>query len=159
VKVCPHCAEELPDEATVCPTCHKNPAEAPAWAAPRPPAGASRLGDVWEPNGVLPSSERVPAPFKPSEAERRPAVPPIVWASLLLWCSWGWIAPVPSGVAGLILMPAGYAVGLIFAIWGEVQASDPLGRRLATLAIILNGMPLVSTIYGMLRLGLAALRG
>jgi hypothetical protein len=62
-------------------------------------------------------------------------------------------------VAGLTLMPAGYIVGLILAIWGEIQASDRLGRTLATLAIILNGMPLVSTLYGVLRLGLAALRG
>lgn len=159
MKVCPHCAEELPDEATVCPTCHKNPADAPGWAAPRAPVGASRLGDVWGPNGVLPTSERVPAPFKPSETDRRPAVPPIVWASLLLGWFWGWIAPVPSGAAGLILMPAGYAVGLIFAIWGEVRASDRLGRTLAMLAIILNGMQLVSTLFGMLSPRLAALRG
>lgn len=159
MKVCPHCAEELPDEATICPTCRKNPAEAPAWAAPRAPVGTSRLGDVWGPNGALPTSERVPAPFKPSQTERRRAVPPIVWGSLILWWSWGWIAPIPSGVAGLILMPAGYVVGLIFAIWGEVQASDRLGRTLATLAIILNGMSLISTLYGMLWPRLAALRG
>jgi hypothetical protein len=66
------------------------------------------------------------------------------------------MAPIPSGVAGLILMPAGYVVGLIFAIWGEVQASDRLGRTLATLAIILNGMSLMWTLYGMLWPRLAA---
>lgn len=122
---------------------------APAWASPRPPqeTGASRLRNVWGPNGVLPTSERVPAPFKPSETVRRRAVPPTVWASLLLWWCWGWMAPVPSGVAGLVLMPAGYLVGLIFAIWGEVQASDRLGRRLGTLAIVLNGMSLAWTLY------------
>jgi hypothetical protein len=36
-------------------------------------------------------------------------------------------------VAGLIV-PAGYVVGLIFGIWGEVKASDRRGRMLATLA-------------------------
>lgn len=134
---------------------------APAWAAeaPRGEAGASRLGDVWGPNGVLPTSERVPGPFKPSETARPGRVPPKVWASLFLgWC-WGWIAPVPSWVGGLILMPAGFVVGLTFAIWGEVQASDRLGRMLATLAIILNGMNLAWTLYGKLWPRLAALRG
>jgi hypothetical protein len=133
---------------------------APAWAAPRPPgeAGSSRLGNVWGPDGVLPISERVPAPFKPSETARRRAVPPKVWASLILWWGWGWVAPVPSGAAGLILMPAGYIVGLILAIWGEVQASDRLGRMLATLAIVLNGVSLASALYGMLWYRLA-LRG
>jgi hypothetical protein len=37
MKVCRHCAEELPDEATVCPECHKDPAVAPAWAVPEAP--------------------------------------------------------------------------------------------------------------------------
>lgn len=37
VKVCPHCAEELPDAAKVCPECHKDPAVAPASAMPEPP--------------------------------------------------------------------------------------------------------------------------
>ena len=158
VKVCPHCAEELPDEATVCPTCHKDPAAAPAWAAPRPPGevGASRLSNVWGANGVLPTSERVPAPlFKAPLPARARAVPPKVWASLILGFCWG-LAPVPSGVAGLILLPAGYIVGLIFAIWGEVQASDRLGRTLATLAIMLNGMSLAWTLYGILWPRLAA---
>jgi hypothetical protein len=62
-------------------------------------------------------------------------------------------------VEGLILMPAGYVVGLIFAIWGEVQASDRRGRMLATLAIILNGMSLAWSLYGMLWARFAALRG
>jgi hypothetical protein len=158
VKMCPHCAEELPDEATVCPTCRKDPAVAPAWAAPRPPreAGSARLGNVWGPNGVLPTSEHVPAPYKTPEPARA-GVPATVWASLILGWGWGWVAPVPSGVAGLIV-PAGYVVGLIFGIWGEVQASDRRGRMLATLAIIVNGFNLAWTLYGILWYRLA-LRG
>jgi len=43
VKVCPHCAEELPDDATVCPECHKNPAEIVASAMPE----ASHEPEAW----------------------------------------------------------------------------------------------------------------
>jgi hypothetical protein len=150
VKVCPHCAEELPDQATVCPACGKDPAKAPAWAAPRPPdeAGPTRLSDVWGPNGVLPTSEPVPAPYEAPEPARA-GVPPKVWASLILAALWGWVAPVPSGVAGLI-GPAGYAVGLVLGIWGEVQASDRRGRMLGALAITVNAIHLAWSLYGML---------
>ena len=134
---------------------------APAWAAPKQPgeAGSSRLGNVWGPNGVLPTFERVPAPHKAPEPARA-GVPAKVWASLILAWGWGWVAPVPSGVAGLIV-PAGYVVGLIFGIWGrgEVQASDRLGRVLATLAIAVNAINLVQTLYGMLGYLLAPLWG
>ena len=73
----------------------------------------------------------------------------MVWASLIWGWGGGWGAPVPSGVAGLIV-PAGYVVGLIFGIWGEVKASDRRGRMLATLAIIVNGFNLAWALYGML---------
>jgi hypothetical protein len=130
---------------------------APVWATrSRPARSSSRLGNVWGPNGVLPTSERVPAPYKAPEPAR--AVPSKVWASLILaWC-WGLVAPVPSGVAGLII-PAGYVVGLILGIWGEVQASDRLGRFLAALAITVNAVNLAWTLYGMLWYRLVPLWG
>jgi zinc-ribbon domain len=69
VKVCPHCAEELPDEATVCPNCHKDPALAPAWNVPRPDeTSRRRLGDVFGPDGVLPTSDQVPSPVERLES-------------------------------------------------------------------------------------------
>ena len=86
VRVCPHCAEELPDEATVCSGCHKDPTVAPAWAAPRSDEPSPRLGDVFGPNRVLPTSDRVPAPYERLEPGRALGeVPSTVWLSLILW--------------------------------------------------------------------------
>ncbi len=90
VKVCPHCAEELPDEATVCSTCHKDPALAPAWNVPRPDeTSLRRLGDVFGPDGVLPTSDQVPAPFKRLEPSGASGIPSKVWTSLILAFGWG----------------------------------------------------------------------
>jgi len=93
VRVCPHCAEELADEATVCPMCHKDPTVAPAWTAPKSPdePGPLRLDDVWGPNGVLPTSDRVPAPYYKPLEHAGAGVPPKVWVSLLLALGWGWL--------------------------------------------------------------------
>jgi hypothetical protein len=78
VKVCPHCAEELPDEATVCPNCYKDPALAPAWNVPRPDeTSVRRLGGVFGPDGVLPTSDQVPSPverLEPPGTHMRPSL-------------------------------------------------------------------------------------
>ena len=81
--------------------------------------------------------------------------------SLIL--AWGWgVIPLTllPWVAGLILRPAGYIVGLIIGIRGrgECRASDRLGQIVAMLAIILNTINLVWTVFGALGYGLA-LRG
>jgi hypothetical protein len=154
VKVCPHCAEELADEATVCPECHLDPAVAPAWAGSKPPGEPSpRLGDVWGPNGVLPPSDRVPAPYQPLEPAGALGIPSKVWVSLFL--AWGWwglpFTLLPLGAAR-ILRPAGYAAGLILGISGrgELRASDRLGRFLAIAAIIANAIFLAWTLVQVL---------
>lgn len=131
---------------------------APAWAVPRRPDEPSpwRLDDVFGPNRALPTSDRVPAPYKPLEPAGALGVPSKVWVSLIL--AWGWgVVPVtllPWG-AGLILGPAGFVVGLIFGIRGrgEVQASDRLGQILAMLAIIFNAINVAWTVVGVLGYG------
>src|SRR5512132_2491097 len=154
VRVCPHCAEELADEATVCPMCHKDPAVAPAWIARKSPdePGPWRLDDVWGPNGVLPTSDRVPAPhYKPLEHAGAGA-PPMVLVSLLLALGWGLVVsltPLPF-VAELILRPAGYVAGLVLGIRGRGEALDRLGRVLAELAIVFNAINLAWAVYGLL---------
>jgi hypothetical protein len=153
VKVCPHCAEELTDEATVCPNCHKDPAVTPAWAVPkRPDEPSPRWSDVFEPNRSPRTSDRVPAPYKRMEPEGALGVPSKVWASLILAFLWGtpasMMAALLPSAAGLLLRPVGYIAGLILGIRGraEVDASDRLGQILAIIAIALNAMNLIWTI-------------
>jgi hypothetical protein len=153
VRVCPHCAEELADEATVCSMCHKDPTVAPAWTAPKSPdePGPLRLDDVWGPNGVLPTSHRVPALYYKPPERAGAGVPPMVRVSLLLALCWGLVVslmPLPW-VAELILRPAGYVAGLVLGIRGRGEALDRLGRILAELAIILNAINLGWTVYGL----------
>jgi hypothetical protein len=134
VKVCPHCAEELQDEATVCPQCHKNPAVRPAWATQgkslnetghwsdwREPAGA------WEPNSVLDPLDDLPGPYEslePHAAKERP-IPWIVWAALV-WTLFG----------------GGIIIGLVLGIVArrQIKASDGRlgGLALANITIALN---------------------
>jgi len=154
VRVCPHCAEELADEATVCPMCHKDPTVAPAWTAPKSPdePGPLRLDEVWGTNGVLPTSDRVPAPYYKPLEHAGAGVPPKVLVSLLLGLGWGLVVslmPLPW-VAELILRPAGYIAGLVLGIRGRGEALDRLGRVLAELAIIFNAINLAWAVYGLL---------
>ena len=162
VRVCPHCAEELADEATVCPMCHKDPTVAPEWTASKSPdePGPLRLDDVWGPNGVLPTSDRVPSPYYKPLEQAGAGVPPKVLVSLLLALGWGLVVSLMplSWVAELILRPAGYVAGLVLGIRGRGEALDRLGRVLAELAIIFNAINLAWTVYGLLLYGVA-LRG
>ena len=165
VKVCPHCAEELPDEATVCSTCHKDPALAPAWNVPRPDeTSLRRLGDVFGPDGVLPTSDQVPAPFKRLEPSGASGLPSKVWTSLILAFGWGFAWGMAAGLTGpalplgarLILQAAGYVAGLILGVKGrsEVEPSDRTGRILGTIAIALNAFHLAWTVVGAIQYGL-----
>ena len=152
MKVCPHCAEELPDDATVCSVCGRDPAAIPAWAERgAPDRSPPRLDDVFEPSGVLPTSDRVPAPHKPLEGPGSLGVPSKVWMSLILAFGWRvvYVALLPL-TWGSFLGPLGYVAGLILGISGkgEVQAYDRLGRIVATVAIIFNAINLASSVLG-----------
>ena len=113
--------------------CHKDPTVAPAWTAPKSPdePGPLRLDDVWGPNGVLPTSDRVPAPYYRPLEHAGAGVPPKVRASLLLALGWGLVVslmPLPW-VAELILRPAGYVAGLVLGIRGRGRGLGPARAR------------------------------
>jgi len=166
VKVCPFCAEELPDEATVCSQCHKDPAAAPAWNVPGRPDETSlrRLGDVFGPDGVLPTSDQVPTPFQRLEPSGASGIPSKVWMSLVLALVWGLALGMMAGLTSpdlawetrLMLQAAGYIAGLILGIWGrtEVLPSDRNGQILGNIAIALNGFRLAWTVIGAIPFGL-----
>jgi hypothetical protein len=161
VKVCPHCAEELPDEATVCPECHKDPAVAPAWAT------TGRADDVppWWSEDRLRSADdpsipnTVPARYRGLEplVAQWFGIPRKVRASLFIGVAWGYAvgllvdaflllaSPYLAGPLFGILLPGGYAVGLILGHLGraEIEESDRVGQILAWGGIGLNGIRLL----------------
>ena len=171
VKVCPHCAEELRDEATVCSTCHKEPALAPAWNVPRRPDETSlrRLGEVFGPDGRLPTSDQVHSPVERLEPPRASRIPLKVWISLILPVVWGFALRMIVGQTSLslplwarfMLPAAGYIAGLILGIWGraEAGASDRREVILGNVAIALNAYRLAwIVLFGAIQYG-AATRG
>jgi hypothetical protein len=168
VKVCPHCAEELPDEATVCSNCRKDPALAPAQKAPERPDEISlrRLGDAFGSDGILPTSEQVPAPFKDPETSWNAGIPSKVWISLALALAWGFASGMMAGLtsptlpweARLILQAAGYVAGVILGIRGRAEAgpSDRTGQLLGKIATMLNAFHLAWIVFGAIQYGLVA---
>jgi hypothetical protein len=132
---------------------------APAWAAPRRPDEPSpRLGDVFGPNRVLPTSDRVPAPYERLEPGRALGeVPSTVWLSLILWLFGGVLGYglfAITGITGPIPAIAVPVIGLILGIVGRGQIKSSNGQLgglvLANIAIALH---LVSLVWLLISIG------
>jgi hypothetical protein len=146
VKVCPHCAEELPDDATVCSECHKDPSALPAWAVAggsHKPGSRPGPDDAREPDG---SPELIDRVERLEDAVRERPIPQVVWVSLALLFS-PMIGSLLPGTIGVILGILGLVAGLVLGIFArsQIQASDGRlgGMVLANIAIGLNVIRLV----------------
>lgn len=106
VKVCRHCAQELPDEATACSHCRKDPAVVPAWAeakrgeAPQRGSWWDEPEDAWEPARVPDPLDDVPGLYEGLEpaAAREREVPRIVWVALVWTLFGGIVIPLVLGI-------------------------------------------------------------
>ena len=139
---------------------------APAWNVPGRPdePSARRLGDVFGPDGVLPTSDQVPSPFGRLDPSGASGIPSKVWVSLILALFWGGASGMIAGLtspalpwgARLILQAAGYIAGLILGIWGraEAGASDRRGEILGNIATALNAFRLAWTVIATIQYGL-----
>ncbi len=147
MKVCPHCAEELPDDATVCSECHKDPAVPPAWVA----AGRSddlvqrRTDDARAPDRIAELHDRIE---RLEDATRERPIPQVVWVSLALSFSPLISSLLPGvGFTGAILGALGLVAGLALGIIArsQIQASNTRlgGMVWANVAIALNALRLV----------------
>jgi hypothetical protein len=137
VKVCPHCAEELDDRATLCPQCHKDPSAIPAWDGPPRPdeelpwwAPPEDMDRPWErtPDPL----DGIPGPLEGLEpaASRGGEVPTVVWVAL-----------AASALGGGLILP------LVLSIIGRRQILASNGRLgglvLANVLIAFNVLTLL----------------
>jgi hypothetical protein len=161
VRVCPYCAEELRDDATVCSTCHNDPSVAPAWATKlraEPPSawpsegslgtsGLSRVSDTSD-DGLSTAVTLEPA------AGRGAPVPGAVWGSLALALVSGVVAYLlPDLTAGMVLAVAGHLTGAALGQIGRSAIKNANGRlgglRFATVTIALNLIQLLFTLVAL----------
>ncbi|MGH9197878.1 MAG: DUF4190 domain-containing protein, partial [Acidimicrobiia bacterium] len=158
-----HCAEELPDEATVCPQCHNDPAVIPDWARPERDGSFWRSQGAGEPDGVprilrqsLEEAGRerprgvaafLKQRLEPSPSQGERPIPTIVWVSLALSFSGLVTSVLPFG---LIIMIVALVTGLILGVFArrQIKASNGTlgGLVWANIAIGLNLIRLIQLI-------------
>ncbi len=127
MKVCPHCAEELPDDAPVCSECHKDPSVLPVWAVAgqsyKP--GRQGPGDARQPDGIPALLDRIE---RLEDATQKRPIPQVVWVSFALSFS-PMIGPLLPrvGLTGAILGILGLGAGLVLGILARSQIQAQTG--------------------------------
>jgi hypothetical protein len=140
VKVCPWCAEELPDDARVCTQCGKDPDETPEWKRRPAAASASSVPGLGPPGSP-------PGPDTPMFAgtETRAAtinrLAKIAFAIVIVSFAIGFLFPRVE--VSLIAD----AVGLVLGVAALQQIRDSHGAQRGTewalTAVILGGLGLL----------------
>ena len=167
VKVCPHCAEEVPDQTSVCPHCHKDPGVPPDWAASGRDVTFWRSQSADNPDVVPNLVEQKLA----SSTDERPRgvsdfmrdrlattsgtrTPSIVWVSYGMWAASGYAGQFGIATGAFIIMMFCVIAGVVLGVAArrQIKASEgTLGGLMgANIAIALNLFRLVTILisYG-----------
>ena len=167
MKVCPHCAEELPDGAVVCPRCNKDPRVSPEWSRSRQDATFWRAEPTDDPD-VVPSlveqrlassTEQRPRDVADLIRDKLPVTsgrrtPSIVWVTFGMWAMsrYAWLfggATIGAFVITMFCVITGLVLGLVAR--RQIKASEELGGLIwVYVAMGLNVFRLVTVLiaYG-----------
>ncbi len=138
MKVCPHCAEELPDEIRVCSHCGRDTTVEPVWkTSPRVSSGT----DLYSPK-TGPSAGLTLAGETRANKLAVTALVVVVVSQALGFYSW---------VLALIADGAGFLIGLV-AMQQVRSSKDPgYGFGFALAAVIIGGLGLFWFLFWFLR--------
>jgi hypothetical protein len=139
VKVCPHCAEELPDGAVVCPQCRKDPGVSPEWTRSSHDATFWRSPPAEDPDAVpslieqklASSTEERPRTVADLIRDKLPVtggrrIPSIVWVSFGMWAfsRYAWLFGTATIGAFIITMFC-LITGLVLGVVARRQIRPP----------------------------------
>lgn len=130
MKVCPHCAEELPDEIRVCSQCSRDTTVEPVWKTnPRVPSGTGLYGPGAGPPTGLPTATGE----TPANTLAVTALGVVLVSQVLGLYSW---------VLALIADAAGFLMGLVAMHQVRSSKEPGYGFGFALAAVIIGGLGL-----------------